>query len=49
MLIKKMKLKRLKSLLFTEKINLAVLESGIYKSNSIFYIGENQFIRTDPL
>ncbi len=39
-----MKIKRLTSLLFTEKDNLAVLESGICKSNNIFYIGKNKFI-----
>ena len=36
-------------LVFTEKSNLTFLKSRIYKSNNVFYIGENKFIRTNPL
>jgi len=36
-------------LIFTEKNDLAVLGSRIYKSNNVFYIGKNKFIRTNPL
>ena len=44
-----MKIEYLTNLLFTEKINITVLENGVYKSNSIFYVGKNKFIRTYPL
>jgi len=36
-------------LLFTEKNNLAFSECGVDKSNNIFYIGKNKFIRINPL
>jgi|AntAceMinimDraft_17_1070374.scaffolds.fasta_scaffold36697_3 hypothetical protein len=49
MFIKKMKFTHLTNLLFTEKNNLAVLESEVYKSNNIFYIVKNKFIRITPL
>lgn len=36
-------------LVFTEKNNLAVLESRFCKADNLFYIGKNKFIRTNPL
>ena len=36
-------------LAFTEKNDLAVLESRFCKVDDIFYIGKNKFIRISPL
>ena len=54
LLIEKIKVVQIKIncitiLLFTEKNALTVLGSRFYKSNNIFYIGKNKFIRTNPL